>query len=246
MSKTMLITGASRGIGRALSLHLASEGYDLALTARNSDDLEKIKAEINSEYPSVSVEIRELDVTDYLKVYDVIRELDSALNGIDIVFANAGIYLDGPAGKGNFEKYKTTIETDLIGAVATIDAAVEIFKERGKGHIAATSSVIALRGLPRSPSYAAAKAGLSFFLETVRAELHGSGIDVTVIFPGYIDTDLNNTLANRPFLISAEKGAEIITRLIEKKVKRSTVPVFPWNIIGRVLRILPDWIIAKM
>ena len=71
-------------------------------------------------------------------------------------------------------------------------------------------------------------------------------IDVTVLYPGYIDTPFNNMLKNRPFLISVEKGARIIARLIEKRVHSSTVPVYPWNIVGRLMKILPTGVVARM
>ena len=108
------------------------------------------------------------------------------------------------------------------------------------------ASVAAFRGMPRSASYSASKAGLSVYLEALRAETYRKKIDITVLYPGYIDTPLNNMLKNRPFLITVEKGAAIIANLIEKKAKSSTVPVFPWNIIGRLLKILPTSIISKM
>jgi short-subunit dehydrogenase len=100
--------------------------------------------------------------------------------------------------------------------------------------------------MPRSSAYCASKAGFAIYLEAVRAELFKKNIDITVLYPGYIDTPLNNMLKNRPFLISAEKGAEIIAHLIEKRVKRSTVPVYPWNILGRLMKFLPTGVAAKM
>jgi len=116
---------------------------------------------------------------------------------------------------------------NLIGAIATVDAAAAYFLDKGKGHIVGTSSVAAFRGMPRSSAYSASKAGFAIYLEAVRAELYKKNIDVTVLYPGYIDTPFNERLKSRPFLISVEKGAGIIVRLIEKKVKSSTVPVYP-------------------
>ncbi len=149
-------------------------------------------------------------------------------------------------GRGDFEKARRTIEVNLIGAIATVDAAVAHFLKRGKGHIVGTSSVAAFRGMPRNSAYSASKAGFAVYLETVRVELLKKNIHVTVLYPGYIDTPLNQMLKKRPFLISPEKGAAIIANLIEKKVKSSTVPIFPWNIIGRVMKILPAKVIAKL
>jgi short-subunit dehydrogenase len=246
MVKSILITGASSGIGKALSYELANRGYGLALAARRYDELVKIRDEIKSRRPSLTVEVRPLDVTDYDSVPAAIEELAAALKGLDIVFANAGIGLGEKIGESEFDKARRTVETNLIGAMATVDAAVAYFLSVGKGHIVGTSSVAAFRGLPHSSSYSASKAGLATYLEALRAEVYRKNIDVTILYPGFIDTPLNDSLPNRPFLISAEKAAAIIARLIEKKVKSSTVPVFPWKLLVPLLKILPTGIISRL
>jgi short-subunit dehydrogenase len=123
---------------------------------------------------------------------------------------------------------------------------VAYFLERGRGHIVATSSVTAFRGLPGHSSYTASKAGLSVYLEALRTEVYRKNIDITVLHPGFIATPLNDMLPRRPFLIPAEKGAAVIAGLIEKKAKRPTVPVFPWNLIRPLLRILPTAVAARI
>jgi short-subunit dehydrogenase len=246
MTQKILITGASSGIGKALAFEMANRGYAIGLTARRKDELEKIRDEIKKENPNTAVAVRKLDVTDYDDVSIAVKSITEELSGLDIAFVNAGIGLGEEVGKGQFEKSRKTIETNLTGAMATIDAAVNYFLEAGRGHIVGVASVAAFRGMPRSASYSASKAGLSIYLEALRAETYRKNIDVTVLYPGYIDTPLNSMLKNRPFLISVEKGAAIIARLIEKKVKSSTVPVFPWNIVGRLLKILPTSVISKI
>lgn len=246
MPSSIMITGASSGIGKALAFELARKGYSLALAARSVDRLEKIKKEIIAAHNPPAVAVRPLDVTHYEDVFKAVDEMALELDGLDIVFANAGIGLGERVGRGDFEKAKATIEVNLIGGIATVDAAVAYFLKKGKGHIVGTSSVAAFRGMPRNSAYSASKAGFSVYLETVRVELLRKNIHVTVLYPGYIDTPLNQMLKRRPFLVSAEKGAAIIANLLEKKVKSSTVPVYPWNIIGRVMKILPTGVIARM
>jgi short-subunit dehydrogenase len=245
MSKSILITGASSGIGRAVACEMARRGYSLALASQRVDQINELKAEIEQQCGPPAVVVRALDVTNYDDVYRAVDEVAAALGGLDIVFANAGVGLGERVGRGDFEKARRTIEVNLIGAIATVDAAAAHFLKKGKGHIVGTSSVAAFRGMPRSSAYSASKAGLAVYLEAVRAELYRKNIDVTVLYPGYIDTPLNNMLPNRPFLISVEKGAAIIASLIEKRVKSSTVPVYPWNIVGRLLKILPTGMISK-
>jgi len=246
MSRSILITGASSGIGKALAFVLTEKGYSLALASREADLLEQVRRDIVAAHNPPAVVVRPLDVTDYEDVFAAVPEMAEKIGGLDIVFANAGIALGERVGRGDFEKARRTIEVNLIGAMATVDAGAEYFLKQGRGHIVGTSSVAAFRGIPRSSAYCASKAGLAIYLEAVRAELFKKHIDVTVLYPGYIDTPLNNMLKTRPFLITVEKGAAIIARLIEKKVKSSTVPVYPWNIVGRLMKILPTGVIAKM
>ncbi|MCP4576064.1 MAG: SDR family oxidoreductase [Deltaproteobacteria bacterium] len=246
MPSSIMITGASSGIGKALAFELAKKGYSLALTARSRDRLEEIQKEIVSVHNPPIVSVRSLDVTDYDDVFKAVNELAHELGGLDIVFANAGIGLGERVGRGDFEKARRTIEVNLIGAIATVDAAASYFLKKGKGHIVGTSSVAAFRGMPHNSAYSASKAGFAVYLETVRVELLKKNIHVTVLYPGYIDTPLNQMLKRRPFLISVVKGAAIIADLMEKKVKSSTVPVYPWNIIGRVMKILPAGVIGKI
>mgnify|MGYP000666388518 CR=1 FL=1 len=246
MSYSIFITGASSGIGKALAFEMARRGYDLGLAARRLDKLEELREALNLKYPDRKVVLTTLDVTEYERIGQVIREAARELGGIDIVFANAGVALAGRVGRDDFKLARQTIETNLIGAMATVDAAVNYFLERGKGHIVATSSVAAFRGLPGNAAYCASKAGLTCYMEALRAEVHGKPIDITVLHPGFIDTPLNDMLPNRPFLISAGKGAAIIGQMIAKKVKSATVPVFPWNIIKSVMQRLPIGLVAKM
>ena len=246
MTKRVLITGASSGIGKALAMELARRGYHLGLAARREEALKSIGEAIGRQAPTVQIETAGLDVTDYGAVPLVVGDLAQRLGGLDTVVVNAGVGLGESVGGGDFSKAKQTIEVNLLGAMATVDAAVSLFLQTGRGHVVGIASVAAFRGMPRASSYSASKAGLATYLEALRAEVLRKNIGVTVLYPGYIDTPLNDMLPSRPFLISVEKGAAIIATLIEKKVKRSTVPVFPWNVIGRVLKILPTGMIARM
>lgn len=246
MSKGVFITGASSGIGRALALEMGRRGYRLALAARRMEALEEIRETILADTPRAEVSVRKLDVTDFDDVYAAFQEMAGAIGGIDIVVANAGVALGERIGRGDFDKVRKTIDVNLTGAIATLDAAAAYFLAQGNGHLVGISTVVAWRGMPKSSVYCASKAGLAVYMEAMRAELYRKNIDVTVLYPGYIDTPLNNMLPSRPFLIDVQKGAAIIARLIEKRTKSSTVPVFPWNIIGRILKILPTRMIARM
>lgn len=243
---TILITGASSGLGDGLARHMASRGYDLALTARREDKLASLRDELLAQHPDRRIEIRSLDVCQYDQVPVVIHELDQTMGGLDIICVNAGIGSGAELGSGDFAKDRQCIETNVIGAMATIDAAAKLFKERGKGHIVSIASVAAYRGMPGGAAYCASKAAVSTLMEGLRAELHGTNIKTTTLYPGYIDTPINNHMPSRPFLVDAEKGTRLMADLIEKQVSTSTVPVFPWNIVGRLLRIVPTGMLSRM
>src|SRR5688572_12235323 len=146
------------------------------------------------------------------------------LGGLDIVVANSGIGGATPIGRGSFEAARRVIETNLLGAMATVDAAVELFYRQGHGHIVGVTSVAAVRGLPMQGAYSASKSGLSRYLEAVAAEVQGKGIVVTDLAPGFIDTEINRHMPSRPFVVSAEKGTEAMVSLIERKVGFAYVP----------------------
>jgi NAD(P)-dependent dehydrogenase (short-subunit alcohol dehydrogenase family) len=246
VAKTVFITGASSGIGRALALELARRGYDLFLTARRLDALEQVRGEIAGAAPARRVEIRALDVTDYGDVATAIGEAAQQLGRCDIVVANAGVGNSGAVGKGNMERARLIVDTNLIGAMATVDAAVALFRrQEGDGQIVGVGSVAGLRGFPGSSSYSASKAGLAVYLESVRAETYAEPITVTTLAPGYIDTPLNQDVKSRPFVIDVEKGARIMADLIERRVQYATVPRFPWTVIKPLLRVLPTRWLAR-
>jgi NAD(P)-dependent dehydrogenase (short-subunit alcohol dehydrogenase family) len=246
VAKTVFITGASSGVGRALALELARRGYDLFLTARRLDALEQVRSDIAGAAPGRRVEIRQLDVTDYGDVATAIGEAAEQLGRCDIVVANAGVGNSGAVGEGNMERARLIVDTNLIGAMATIDAAVALFRRQGgSGQIVGVGSMAGVRGLPGSSSYSASKAGVAVYLESVRAETDGEPITVTTLAPGYIDTPLNEDVKSRPFLIDVEKGARIMADLIERGVGYATVPRLPWTLIKPLLRVLPTSWLAR-
>ena len=246
MAKAAFITGASSGIGRALAAELAGRGYDLFLTARRHDALEQVRTDILRANPDRRVEIRPLDVTDDGDVIAALDEAAGKLGRVDLVVANAGLGNSGRVGAGNVERGRQIVETNLIGAMATIDAAVVLFRRQGgEGQIVGVGSVAGVRGLPGSASYSASKAGIATYLEAVRAETYKEPITVTTIAPGYIDTPLNRDMKSRPFLIDVEKGARLTADLIERRVGYSTVPRFPWTLVAPLLRVLPTGWVAR-
>jgi hypothetical protein len=246
VAQTVFITGASSGIGRALAMELARRGSDLFLTARRLDVLEDLRTEIASVAATSKVEVRRLDVTDEADVVRALAEAAQKLGRLDVVVANAGLGGSGLVGKGSMERARAIVETNLIGAMATVDAAVaQMRHQEGGGQIVGIGSVAGVRGLPGSGSYSASKAGLATYLEAVRAETHGEPIVITTLAPGFIDTPINQEVKSRPFLIDVEKGARIMADMIERRVRYATVPRMPWTVLAPLLRVLPSSVLAR-
>ncbi|OLU13141.1 hypothetical protein BVH01_22585 [Pseudomonas sp. PA1(2017)] len=243
-ARRYLLTGASSGIGEALARQLASQGYDLALAARREDNLQLLAGELRQAHGR-SIAVLQLDVTDYAACQLAVEHAREALGGLDGVIANAGVGFAGKAGSGRFQRYRQTLETNLIGAIACLDAATELFRRQGHGHLVAIASVAGKRGLPASAGYSASKAGLISHMQSLDLELYGSDIATTTILPGYIDTPINQDSGPRPFLIDVDQGARLIARHIGKRSRSAYVPGWPWAVIGRLLPCLPTWLLAR-
>jgi short-subunit dehydrogenase len=238
-----IVTGATSGIGRALALELAQRGRDLGLVARREPLLREVADEVTRRHPARRVAIRAVDVTDLDATRDAVRTLFAELGDVDLVIANAGIGGAHRVGTGHFARARDIVATNLLGAMATIDAAVECWRAgpgTGPRRIVGITSVAGFRGLPGSSAYSASKAGLSVYLEAARGEVAPLGIDVIDIAPGFIDTPINQDMSSRPFLVDATDGARRIADLIERGVLRTTVPVWPWTAVGWLMRAIPD------
>ena len=246
MAKTILITGASSGLGAGMAREFAGKGYNLALCARRLERLESLKQEIESKY-AVRVEVRTLDVTDYDQVCVVFKAFQQDFGQIDRIIVNAGIGNGRRIGKGNFAINRETAETNFISALAQCEAAVEIFRAQNSGHLVVMSSMSAMRGLPKHLStYAASKAAVAHLAEGIRAELMKTPIKVSTIFPGYIRTELNEGAKKLPFEIDEKTGAHLLVKAIEKQPVKAYVPQWPWLPLGLAMKVLPLSLVNKL
>jgi len=160
------------------------------------------------------------------------------------VVVNAGVGYSLPVGRGKFEHVRRTIDTDLTGAIATIEFALPRLRAQGGAQIVGITSVAGARGLPFMGAYSAAKAGLHRYLQAVRAEVRHEPITITELAPGYIDTDLNRSAKSRPFVIPLERGGALLARLIERKVGHRYVPVLPWALLVPLMKLVPTAVLA--
>jgi short-subunit dehydrogenase len=240
MAKTILITGASSGLGAEMARQFAGRGHDLALCARRTDRLESLRAEIAARHPDVRVQVRALDVNHHDQVFEVFRAFREDLGRLDRVVVNAGLGKGTPLGTGGFEANRDTAVTNFVGALAQTEAALEVFRDQDAGHLVMISSMSAMRGMPRAgTTYAATKAGVAHLAEGVRADVMGTPIKVSVIYPGYIRSEMNERMRNIPFVVPTEKGVAAIVDAVEKEKASAHVPPWPWVPVGFALRHLP-------
>ena len=246
MSQRIIITGASSGIGAALAHEYARRGFDMGLCARRSDALEQLCSQLSAQYPQQAFLWETLDVADLGQVAPVIQRLAERLGSVDIVIANAGITGVRRTGSGDLSTDLAVLQVNLLGAIATIDAATAIFRTQGHGHLVGISSFSAFRGIPGSAAYSASKAALTNYLQAVRTELFRKNIQVTCIHPGFIKTDISPGMEKFPFVIAADKAARNMANAIQKKKQEKTVPGWPWAVLKHLMPLLPDSLIAKI
>src|SRR5579859_3458501 len=243
--RTILITGASSGLGAGLARSFAARGRNLALCARRLDALEALKTDLAPH--GARIEIRVLDVNDHDAVFATFRELDETLGGIDRVIVNAGIGGGRRLGIGEFATNRAVAETDFIAALAQVEAALALFRPRNAGHLVLMSSMSAIRGLPGSAAvYGAAKAALSQLGESLAVEFLGSPLRVSTNKPGFIRTAINVHRTHMPFAVDLDVGVPALVRAIEAEQRLARVPGWPWALLGAISPFLPLAMLKRM
>ncbi|WP_434354349.1 SDR family oxidoreductase [Psychrobacter sp. HD31] len=247
--KSIIITGASAGLGAGMAEKFAKMGYNLGICARRINQLEQLKTDILSHSPNVHIEVRSLDVADYDAVFTTFEDFAQTFGQIDRVIVNAGIGDGRGIGKGHFEINRKTAEINFISALAQCEAAMQIFRRQNSGHLVAISSMSAMRGLPKHlTTYAATKAGLAHLAEGIRADMLKSKlpIKVTNLYPGYIRTEINAGSKNLPFAVDIETGTREMVEAIESDILEAYVPKMPWVIIAKAMKTAPLHILNKL
>ncbi|WP_460666636.1 SDR family oxidoreductase [Kribbella swartbergensis] len=246
MRRNILITGASSGLGEEMARQFAAKRHNLVLTARRSDRLQALRAELTERHPGITVVVHTLDVNDHEQVFEVFRKADAELP-LDRIVVNAGLGKGAPLGTGRFDANLQTAMTNFVGALAQAEAALELFRARNAGHLVFISSISALRGLPKTvTTYAATKAGLASLAEGLRMELLGTPITISTIFPGYIRSEMNEHVANTPLIADTVPGVRAIVAAIEAEKAKAYVPPWPWSPLARVMRYAPLPLLKRM
>jgi short-subunit dehydrogenase len=242
----VVITGASSGLGEEMARQFAALGYDLGLCARRTDRLRTLANDIHAA-TAQRVETAALDVTDPEAVGAVFHRFADAFGSLDRIIVNAGIGQGAPLGTGSAQANYDMAMTNFVGGLSQCEAALEIFRRQRHGHLVLISSISALRGMRKTmTTYAATKAGLASLGEGLRSE-RIPGVDVSVIYPGYIHSEMNADVEEKTrFMVDTPTGVRAMVTAIEKRRAKAYVPPWPWVPLAAALKLAPLSIVRQL
>lgn len=230
VSRVAFITGASSGLGAGLARRLAGSGYAVALAARRAERLEEVAAAVRAEGGTalcLACDVREQE--------DVRAAVDTTvreLGPVDLLVANAGISGMTRTDAFSARVVEDVMRTNFLGPVYAVEAVLPSMLERRRGHLVAVGSLAGYRGVPKSAAYSASKGALHNFFESLRLDLRGTGVDVTVITPGYVRTPLTDkNMFHMPMLVELDDAVGRMVRGIER---RDALVAFPLPLFALV------------
>jgi short-subunit dehydrogenase len=240
-NKTIWITGASSGIGKALAIKFSKEGWNVAISARREKLLDEIAKSNNNIYPF------SLDVTDSEKCKFTFENIKKQIGDINISVFCTGIHDPKSEKKLNIDKIRKIMEVNFFGTINSINAVYDYYKEKKSGQISIVSSVAGYRGLPAAGAYCASKSALSSFAESLFFDLKRFNVRVSLVNPGFIKTpmtDQNNF--PMPMIKSAEFAAEQMFKgLTQKKSFEIHFPI-AFTSMMKVLKVIPNGLYFKI
>jgi short-subunit dehydrogenase len=240
------ITGASSGIGRSLAKRIAASGEPVVVVARRLDLLESLVKEIEST-GGRALAIR-CDVTDRDAVHAAVGQAEAHFGATERLVANAGGAAPTLVDPFEAEHVAEVLELNVLSVAYCVEAVLPGMLERGRGHLVVTSSLAGVRALPNSGAYSAAKAALTNLMESLRLDLRGRGVDVSVIAPGFVHTKPakpGKKKRNRPFRLELEPATARIWKAIQA---RKPYYAFPKTlvVILEIARLLPAGIYDRL
>lgn len=211
--KVVAITGASTGLGAEMARQLTRQGCKVALMARNAEKLAALAAELGENALALPC-----NVDDFAQVQAAVARAEAELGPIDCMIANAGIGQKLAPGPWDPTVPEQILRTNVQGMVHALYAVLPAMQARKRGHLVGMASMASYQGLPLDGGYAASKAAQRIFLEGLRVQLHGTGIAVTCICPGFVRTPMTDKNDfDMPFLLQADVAARRMLRAIARK-----------------------------
>lgn len=242
-NQVAIVTGASSGIGWELAKELARRQCVVGVVARRKDRLDALVQEIQAAGGKAACATA--DVADRAQTVAAIHSLRDQLGPIDLLLANSGVGFSTTIEPFNVDEIEQMFKVNTLGVVYAVEAVLPDMLKRGKGHLAAVSSLAAHFPIPGESGYCGSKTAVNVFCDSLRVQLRGRGIHVTTVCPGFIATPMtaNNTFW-MPWLLTADQAAERIVRALARKKKTYN---FPWQLtlLVKCARWLPDWVLAR-
>ncbi|MBI5153640.1 SDR family NAD(P)-dependent oxidoreductase [Candidatus Poribacteria bacterium] len=243
--KCALVIGASSGIGAAVARHLARRGYRVALVARREDELAALAEQINSRSRSQTAFVYPHDVTQFDEVPALFDRIASELGGLEMVVYAAGVMPPVEPGEYDFAKDRLMVEVNLLGTIAWLNEAADLFTRLKRGVIVGVGSIAGDRGRAGQPVYNTSKGAQAIYLEALRNRLAAHNVRVVTIKPGYVATAMTAGMGNLLWMISAhEAGRQIVNAALES---RGVVYVpARWRLVAWVLIHIPSFIFRRL
>jgi len=233
-SKSVLITGASSGLGRALTEALAPFNIHFCLLARRENELRQLEEKLK---PAGSrFWIRACDVRHRAEVERAVKDFLTESGKLDVAWVNSGIGGETSRRKWDWDFVERMIDTNLKGALYTAQACLDVMSRQQHGALAGICSIASMRGLPARSLYSATKVAFSSYLESTAVEY--PELQITTIHPGFVDTAINRGNPNRIFLMTADRAAQLMIKAVAKRKREF---IYPWQmrIIYHLMRALP-------
>ncbi len=238
------VTGASSGLGRGIAVRLSQEGYAVGVGARRTDRLEEVVGDMR-DYGATAAAYP-CDVCKKDSVQGAIWACEAELGPVTLLVANAGIGNRTEVESFDSSEIAHVFQTNVMGAVYAVEAVLPGMLERRAGHLVAVASLAGFGGLPRTAAYSASKGAMINLFESLRLDLRHYNIDVTVINPGFVRTDMTTSEGQwRPSLLELDDGVD---RIIRGILARRRSVRFPWMLstLATASRIFPRWLYDAM
>ena len=242
--RRVMIVGATSAIAQATARLLAGDGDALFLVARNSEQLQSVADDIRVRYRT-PVDTFVLDLTDHAANETLVEQAKTALGGLDTVLVAHGTLPDQRACESSSEMTRREIDVNAVSVISLLTSVANYFERQERGTIAVISSVAGDRGRQSNYVYGSAKAAVSTFLGGLRNRLHGAGVHVLTIKPGFVDTPMTREFRKSALWSSPEKIAGGIHRAIVKRRDSVYLPGF-WRMVMRVIREIPEPLFKRL